>query len=326
MTSFLKATMRRRLIASLVFCVAFVATVALAGDLPSGVLAKSRWIELTEADFDAALARVPERLRFEFAANPKRVQGVLNSLLVTKTLAAQARAHGTRPIATDPHGMGTDDDRALAAGELARIESDASRDFDAKRGTFEAKAREMYELDRDKYLAPEEVRLSDIAIEIKQRGEDAALVRAKEARQRIVAGDDFAKVAREYSDDPTTRDKGGALPFVSRARLAKEYADAAFALSQIGEISQPIKAPSAYHIVRLDERHPARQLTFDEVRDRIMATLRVRYVAEQRDARIKAINSDSTLEVNQAAIDALVTHVNPALLDSTVPKKPQPSK
>jgi parvulin-like peptidyl-prolyl isomerase len=167
------------------------------------------------------------------------------------------------------------------------------------------------------------VRLSDIAVEIKDRGEEAALARAKEARQRLAAGEDFANVAREYSDDATTRDKGGALPFVSRDRLAKEYADGVFALTRVGEISQPIKAPSAYHVVRLDERRPPRQLAFDEVRDKIMQSLRQRYVAEQREMRISAINTDATLEVNQPAIDALVTHIDPELLRTPAPKKSQ---
>jgi parvulin-like peptidyl-prolyl isomerase len=250
---------------------------------------------------------------------------VLNNLLVTKTLAAQARAHGTRPVQVGPRGIGSEEERALAAGEIARIESDASRDFDEKKAAFEAKARETYELERDKYRAPEEVRISDIAIEIKDRGDAAALARAKEARQRVVAGEDFAKVAREYSDDPTTRDKGGALPFVTRDRLAKEYADGVFALQRIGEVSQPIKAPSAYHVVRLDERRPPRQLAFDEVRERIMQTLRQRYVAEQRDARISAINTDATIEVNQPAIDALVTHIDPEALSAPLAKTPDPA-
>ena len=316
--------MSRRFPALLLLAFASAAAVpALAADLPPGVLAKSRWMELTKADFDAALLRVPEKMRFDFTTSPKRIQGVLNSLLLTKTLAAQARAHGTRPAHASAKGFGSDEERGLAAGELQRIESDASKDFDAKKAAFEAKALETYEFDRDKYRAPEEVRISDIAIEIKDRGDDAALARAKEARQRIVAGEDFAKVAREYSDDATTRDKGGALPFVSRDRLAKEYADGVFALTRIGEISQPIKGPSAYHVVRLDERHPARRLAFDEVRERILQALRQRYIADQRDARLSAINTDPTIELNQPAIDALVTHVDPELMKPAPMKTPK---
>lgn len=313
--------MLRRTLASSLLIACLLAGSVFAADLPPDVLVKSRWTQLTRADFDAALTRVPEKLRAEFTTSPKRVQGVLNNLLVTKTLAAQARAHGTRPATAFPKGVGTDSERALAAGELRRIETDAARDFDTNKAAFEAKARESYELDRAKYRAPEEVRISDIAVEIKDRGDAAALARAKEARQHLVAGEDFAKVAREYSDDATTREQGGALPFVSRDRLAKPYADGVFALKRTGEISEPIKGPSAWHVVRLEERRPARQRAFDEVRDALMQQLRQRYVAEQRDLRIKEINTDDTLQVNQPAIDALVTHVDPALLDAPASKR-----
>jgi peptidyl-prolyl cis-trans isomerase C len=299
---------------------------AAAADLPPDVLVKSRWMELTRADYERALARVPEKMRFEFSTRPRRVQGVLNNLLVTKTLAAQARAHGTRPGTVFDKTRTDDSDRALAAAELKRIETDAGKSFDDKKATFELKAREIYALDKAKYTSAEEVRMSDIAVSIKDRGEEAALARAREARQRIVGGADFAAVAREYSDDPTTRDKGGALPFVSAKALAPEYAKAVFALTKVGEVSEPIKAPSAYHVVRLEERKGVRQQAFDDVRDTIMRDLRQRYITEQRDLRIQSIHSDPDLQINQAAIDSLVNRVDPGLMKPPVrAKTPAPA-
>lgn len=287
---------------------------AFADPLPPDVLVKSRWMELTRADYERALARVPEKHRFEFAASPKRIQDLLNGLLVTKTLAAQARSHGTRPgpkfAPGDPEG-----DRELAAAELRRIDADAGKAFDARKSAFEAKARELYELDREKYRAPDEVRISDIAVSIKDRGEEAALARAREARQKLLAGADFATIAREYSDDATTRDNGGALPFVSAKRLAPDYAKGVFALSKPGEISEPIKAPAAYHVVRLDERRPAHVRAFEEVRDEIMQGLRSQYIEDKRNLRIRAIHEDPDIQINQAAIDALVNRIDPKLLD-----------
>jgi parvulin-like peptidyl-prolyl isomerase len=79
----------------------------------------------------------------------------------------------------------------------------------------------------------------------------------------------------------------------------------------VGTLSEPIKAPSAYHVVRMEERRPSHQQTFDEVGDSIMRDLRARYVTEQREMRIKAINEDPDLQVNQAAIDGLVNHIDP---------------
>jgi peptidyl-prolyl cis-trans isomerase C len=273
-------------------------------ELPADVLAQNQWTKLTKSDYEAALARVPPTQRNEFATNPRRVQSLLNSLLVIKTLAAQARVDGVRPQGSVANAASPD--QALANAELARIDEDAARAFDAKKEAFVAKAREAYALAKDKYRVPEEVRFSDIAVTIKDRGDAAALARAQEARRKVVAGEDFAKVAHEYSDDPTTREHGGSLPFVSRDRLAKAFADGVFALTRVGEISPPIKAPNAYHVVRLDERRPARVQSFDEVRDKLLQDMRARYVAEQRDARIQAIHRDPTLVVNQKAIDALV--------------------
>lgn len=285
-----------------------------ASELPPDVLVRSQWMTLTRADYERAISKVPENLRFEFSTSPKRVQGMLNNLLVTKTLAAQARAHGTSAGAPFQKGAGADSDRALAAAELKRIEGDAAKSFDAQKTAFEQKARELYTLDRSKYRTPEEVRISDVAVAIKDRGEEAALARAREARQRILGGADFAAVAREYSDDPTTRDKGGALPFVTAKALTPEFGKAVFALTRVGEIPEPIKAPLAYHVVRLEERRPERQQTFEEARDSIMRDLRGRYVTEQRDLRIQAIHKDPGLQINQPAIDALVNRIDPALM------------
>ena len=208
--------MKHNLVLFSLCCALSLATVpaAYGADLPPNVLAKNRWMELTRGDYDAALAKVPEKLRWEFATSPKRLQDLLNGMLVTKTLAAQAHAHGAKPVPVRGKGPAADADRAMAAAELQRIAADAGKSFDANRQAHEAKAREIYDLDREKFRAPEEVRLSDIAIAIKDRGDDAALARAREARARVVAGADFAAVAREYSDDATTREKGGALPFV----------------------------------------------------------------------------------------------------------------
>jgi peptidyl-prolyl cis-trans isomerase C len=307
--------MTSRVFYPLLAAVLAIASAAAGAVLPPDVLAKNRWVQLTRADYDAALARIPEKMRFEFATSPKRVQDLLNTLLLTKTLAAQARAHGTRPQASFAAGESAapDAERALADAELARVEADANKAFGAAKASYEARALELYNANPDDYRAPEEVRFSDIPVLIAGRGEEAARERAVEAHAKIAAGADFAAVAREYSDDPATRDKGGALAFTTAKRLAPEFASAVFAL-HVGEVSQPIKAPSSYHVVRLDERRPARLRPFEEVRDGIMATLRKRYVAGEREARVQSIFRDPETETNQAAIDALVNRVDAELL------------
>lgn len=284
---------------------------AYSAELPDNVLARNKWTDLTRDDYEAALARIPENVRADIPTSAKRVQTILNNLLINKTLAAQARARDKAPDNPDYEAT-----RALAAAELERVEAEAAAAFDAQKAAFEAQARENYALDRERYRVPEQVRFSDIAVTIKDRGDDAAHSRALAARARLVAGEDFATVAREYSDDPVGREKGGALPFVSQKQLSPELAAGVFA-KRVGEISQPIKGPSAYHIVRIDERRPSYVVPFEELRDAMIQELRQQYIAKRREERLKSIYADPDLEVNQPAVDALVRRIDPAVVDQS---------
>ena len=296
-------------------CVLALITSIAAADQPDNVLARNKWTDLTRDDYDAALARIPESVRAEVPMSAKRVQTILNNLLINKTLAAQARARdkGSIPDASNSDYEAT---RLLAVAELERVEAEAGVAFDAQKAAFEAQARENYVLERERYRVPEQIRFSDIAVTIKDRGDDAALARAFAARARLVAGDDFGAVAREYSDDPVAREKGGALPFVSQKELAPELAAGVFA-KRVGEISQPIKGPTAYHVVRVDERRPSYLMPFEEVRGAMIQELRQQYIAKQREARLKSIYADPDLEVNQPAVDALVRRIDPTVLDES---------
>ncbi|MET0441316.1 MAG: peptidylprolyl isomerase, partial [Casimicrobiaceae bacterium] len=208
---------------------------------------------------------------------------------------------------------------ALAKAELARVEKYASEEFDAKKADLELRAREIYALDREKYREPEAVRISDITIGTKNRSEEAALARAKEARARIAAGEDFGAVAREYSDNRITRDQGGQLPWLTAKELEANYAKGVFALTRQGEISEPIKGKAAYHVVRLDERRPAKVAPFEEARVPILQDMRRKHVDAHREARLRSIIADPDLQVNQPVVNALVKPVEP-IPSTPVPK------
>jgi len=83
-----------------------------------------------------------------------------------------------------------------------------------------------------------------------------------------------------------------------------------------------------YHVIRLEGRNPERQQAFDEVRAQIIADLRQKSVNDARESAIAAIRGDTRLQVNRAAVDALVVKVDvpqlPAsLLDPGAPATPR---
>jgi hypothetical protein len=89
------------------------------------------------------------------------------------------------------------------------------------------------------------------------RTDAEALALAQEIRQRILAGEDFATLAGQYSDDPSSGPNGGDLGWFGRGRMVAEFEDAAFALP-LNELSEPIKTDFGYHLIEVLEKDAER--------------------------------------------------------------------
>ncbi|MGH7951371.1 MAG: peptidylprolyl isomerase [Limisphaerales bacterium] len=77
--------------------------------------------------------------------------------------------------------------------------------------------------------------------------------------KRVKAGEDFAKLAAEYSEDPGSKDKGGELPPFSRGQMVPEFEAAAFAL-QTNQVSDVVTTAYGFHIIKLIGKTPAKKL------------------------------------------------------------------
>jgi hypothetical protein len=80
-----------------------------------------------------------------------------------------------------------------------------------------------------------------------------ARAKAEQVLQRVRAGEDFAALAKEFSADPGSKDKGGDLGWFGRGVMVKPFEDAAFALKP-GEVSGIFESPFGFHIVKTEER------------------------------------------------------------------------
>jgi peptidyl-prolyl cis-trans isomerase C len=104
--------------------------------------------------------------------------------------------------------------------------------------------------------------------------------KAKELRAKIVAGADFAEVAKENSTDPGSKDQGGLLGYFTKGQMVPEFDDAVFKMLE-GDVSEPVKTNFGWHIIKLEDRRLKEPPTFDPVKASIMNSLVVRKAQEK---------------------------------------------
>ena len=113
----------------------------------------------------------------------------------------------------------------------------------------------------------------------KELSEEEALAKAKEVEKRLAAGEDFAKVQKEESDDTT-----GPLPPFTHGQMVKEFDQAAFSLP-IGKVSDPVKTAFGYHIIKVASRDTK---TLEQAKPEITAKLRPEMIKKEiEDLRAK---------------------------------------
>jgi len=97
--------------------------------------------------------------------------------------------------------------------------------------------------------------------------------KAREILKRARAGEDFAALARKYSEDSSAT-SGGDLGLFGRGQMVKEFEDAAFSLP-VGGISDPVRTVYGFHIIQVTDSRPARIVPLDEARDTLRQELRL---------------------------------------------------
>jgi parvulin-like peptidyl-prolyl isomerase len=109
------------------------------------------------------------------------------------------------------------------------------------------------------------------------------------------AGTDFADLAKKYSEDPGSKDKGGEYTF-PRGQMMKEFEDTAFSL-KTNEISDIIETTYGYHIIKLSEKIPAKKVDFDKVKDGIREHLVQLAFAKQLPAFTSKMVKDADIQI-----------------------------
>ena len=178
--------------------------------------------------------------------------------------------------------------------------------------TEQDRVRRTYDEQAARYHIPEKVHARHVLVRVEKDASDEQVAEARAridaAAARIQKGEDFAKVAKEVSEDPGSKDNGGDLGSFPRGQMVPAFEDVAFKLSD-GQTSEVVRTDFGFHVIRTEAHEPAKDRSFEEVSREIAEELanqdRARALArETSDRLVAAIRGGQSLE--EAARDAKV--------------------
>ena len=265
------------------------------------VLISHNDVTVTKDDFDRYIElRIPEEHRMATLDRPGAVRQLLAQLLTIRSLARDAEE---QVDIDDPNFRWKVDfhrDRILMDTLIERKIEASAVNVD-----WEELAREHYTANIEEFETPERVRASHVLIGTEERGEDAARELAQEIADRARGGEDITELAREYSDDPSAEQNSGELGWFARGRMVPEFEEAAFALREVGAISDPVETDFGFHVIQLHERSEASARPFERVKPRIIRELQEEHASEVRLEEVERIRGDERIQVNHDAVSEL---------------------
>jgi peptidyl-prolyl cis-trans isomerase D len=180
-------------------------------------------------------------------------------------------------------------------------------DIAAKVPVTEEALRTYYDSVKERYVEAEKRRGRHILIQVQDDKADAAArQKAEEVLAKVNAGGDFAKLAKEFSQDAGSAAQGGDLGWAERSYFVGPFADALFDMKP-GEVRGPVRTQFGYHIIRLEEVNAGKQKSFEEARPELEGEYR-RQEAEERFGEQQEKLADKAFE-SPDNLDAVSTEL-----------------
>lgn len=270
------------------------------GRAQDDVFAVQNGQSLTQTELDAAFSRIPDPDRLTFIRDGERVDQLVQNLLRTRLIAADARDAGFDQQALVRDRLNLALERELALAWLEQVMANAPA------ADYAALAEEYYLGHPDEFMTPEVLDVSHILISSENRSSEQALELIAEV-QALLAEDPsrFDELVKQYSEDPAKETNDGRYARMKRGDMVRPFEQAAFALRDPGTISQPVETSYGYHLIRLNQRMTPEPIPFEQVKDQLMVQAEERHLAAYRKRYVADLASEP-IEIPEGAVESMV--------------------
>jgi parvulin-like peptidyl-prolyl isomerase len=162
-------------------------------------------------------------------------------------------------------------------------------------------AEEKYVAEPDLYRPGDTVNVDHVLISSQDWTWPQFKERLDAVLEELSAGADFIEVAKQYSDDPSAERNGGRRGFIKKGQTHPAFEEAAFALNEAGQLSEPVFTSFGAHIIRFNERRESARPTFPQVKDLIIEDLKKARSANIRESIINQVRLEA--DPSQVAVD-----------------------
>ncbi len=158
--------------------------------------------------------------------------------------------------------------------------------------------RTFYDTHPKSFKKSEQVRTSHILIKVDSQAEqsvkDEKRAKLQEVQKRLKVGEDFAVLAKEFSECPSNI-KGGDLGYFERGKMVKPFEDVAFKL-KTGEVSDIVETPFGYHLIKVVDKKPASVVGYEDVKDKIGQYLKKEKTGKELKGYIEELRKKAVIE------------------------------
>lgn len=280
---------------------------------------------ITQEDFDREMSRVLRRLAsmgkpFDDSQLPALKKEVLEGLINSELLYQESQRKGTKveevaineQLETLKKRFPGEAEFKNALSKMNLSEADVKSDFARgmaiqelidkefvqKITVSDKEVKTYYDSNPDLFKQPEQVQASHILVKVDPRGDASQKAEARKKiekiQQKLHKGEDFAALAKEFSQCPSSA-KGGDLGYFKRGQMVKPFEEAAFALNS-GEASDIVETRFGYHLIKVVDKKPKSTIAYEDVKDKLGQYLKQEKVKKEVSLYIEKLKQKAKIE------------------------------
>lgn len=289
------------------------------------VIAVVNGTKISQSDFDREVGRYEQQMAMMGQTpNPQQLseikEKVLNGLIDRELLYQESQKEGLKVSKSDvderinalKQRFPSEEEFKKTIEKLGLSEAGLRSQFEQElavkalldkkfAGTIKITDQEMkkfYDDNPDYFKTPERVRASHILIKVEPNASEADKAKARQKiediQKKLKKGEDFAALAKQYSECPSSA-KGGDLDYFQRGQMVGPFQDAAFAM-KVGDVSDIVETQFGYHLIKVTDKKPAGTVSFEEAKDKIKSYLEQQKMAQEVEQYVAQLKKTAKIE------------------------------